>query len=265
MMKTVYFLLNITDETTFRTFPGAESLMTELQSEGYIVYINDGHNVYDRISRPDRSGLFLTDDPEIAFSLSETGCSTVLMEGLHSEESAVSGNDVYRVKHCITSLEDLPVDYLRLIWDHDHHVSHTIAVTDRTVIRETVRDDFEAVRHMLLSCGNLEKIGDIQPEQLRDDRWFESYIDTVYSLYGYGMWSVVQKSTRRVIGWCGIGDNGQLGYLIDESVREQGYGYEACRAIIDYAKECLGFQEIKAYFREDNPASARLAKKLGIK
>ena len=56
----------------------------------------------------------------------------------------------------------------------------------------------------------------------------------------------------------------ELGYLIDAPYRRQGYGYEACRAIVDYAFRRLELDELFVHIAPGNRASAHLAEKLGF-
>ena len=100
-----------------------------------------------------------------------------------------------------------------------------------------------------------------------------AYIHTVYSVFGFGLCSVVLRKTGEVIGWCGlqpIGDEDsplgriELGYLIDQDYRRQGYAFEACRAILDFAFNRLELDEVYAVIDEKNEASLRLARKLGF-
>ena len=55
-----------------------------------------------------------------------------------------------------------------------------------------------------------------------------------------------------------------LGYVIGVEYQNQGYGFEACRAIIDYGINCLSLKEIKVNIDRDNEKSIRLAEKLGF-
>ena len=76
-----------------------------------------------------------------------------------------------------------------------------------------------------------------------------------------------------IIGRCGLqpiaDDNSplgriELGYLIDERWRGQGYASEACSAIVKYAFERLEIEEVYAQIPADNRPSVCLAQKLGF-
>ena len=123
------------------------------------------------------------------------------------------------------------------------------------------------------SAGSEFMILDVSEEEDEELEKYLAYIHTVYSVFGFGLWSVVLKKTGEVIGWCGLQPIGnedtplgriELGYLIDREHRRSGYGYEACRAILDFGFEKLELDEVYAQIDERNRASLRMARKLGF-
>lgn len=96
-----------------------------------------------------------------------------------------------------------------------------------------------------------------------------SYIENRYPLYGYGMWTVLDKETGKVIGRAGIEEkeiNGvettELGYMLHYLYRRNGIGLELCQAMLEYAKTILYIEEIHAVTHEGNIASKHLLEKL---
>ncbi len=55
-----------------------------------------------------------------------------------------------------------------------------------------------------------------------------------------------------------------LGYMIGVPWQNQGIAYEVCRAILDYAKEELGFEQVQLFVEESNLASLHLSERLGF-
>ncbi|MBQ2801568.1 MAG: GNAT family N-acetyltransferase [Lachnospiraceae bacterium] len=113
----------------------------------------------------------------------------------------------------------------------------------------------------------IEPLADYETEQ--EKLW--SYIHNRYPFYGYGMWTVLDKTTGKVIGRAGIEertigerDMTELGYMLHYSYRRNGIGFEICQAILEYAKTTLYIEEIHAYTHRGNEASQRLLKKLGF-
>ena len=69
---------------------------------------------------------------------------------------------------------------------------------------------------------------------------FDAYRSYMYELCDMGYWSVLKKDTGEIIGRAGVEPKFwnqkktvvELGYIIDEKYRRQGYAYEACQGII---------------------------------
>lgn len=127
-----------------------------------------------------------------------------------------------------------------------------IAETDRLLIREFIEED------------------PLEPESPDDgDGVFSSrvlrknYIAGQYRFHECGLWALVEKQSRAVIGKAGVTD-GELGYHIYEPFRRQGYALEACGAILGYAREELGMKRIVIKTVKENMASVNLARRLGF-
>lgn len=89
----------------------------------------------------------------------------------------------------------------------------------------------------------------------------------MYELCDMGYWAVIEKQSGKIIGRVGIEpkiwNQGrsvvELGYLIDEAYQRQGYGYEACHAILLEAKE-RGAKYLYCRIHSENKSSIALAK-----
>lgn len=98
-----------------------------------------------------------------------------------------------------------------------------------------------------------------------------AYIRNVYSFYGYGIWGVFSKTSRKLIGRCGIENlmiDGKeeiaLSYLLDNSHWGYGYALECCNAVLDYAREELDISRIVAVIDKENARSIHTAKNLNM-
>ena len=88
--------------------------------------------------------------------------------------------------------------------------------------------------------------------------------DMVYS-------SVLRKDTGEIIGRAGVEPKFwnqkktvvELGYIIDEKYRRQGYAYEACQGIIREADK-RGAVYLHCRIKRGNTPSLNLAEKLGF-
>lgn len=113
----------------------------------------------------------------------------------------------------------------------------------------------------------IEPLADYETEKEK----LSTYIENRYPFYGYGMWTVVDKETGKVIGRAGIEertideeDTTELGYMLHYLYRRNGIGFEICQGILEYAKNILYIEEIHGYTHKDNKASKKLLEKLGF-
>ncbi len=89
-----------------------------------------------------------------------------------------------------------------------------------------------------------------------------------WTLRGFGMWMIEEKTTRKAIGGCGImwpedWPRHELTWWVVPSARRQGYALEASRAAIDWAYDELGWDQVETHMNDGNHAARRLAEKLG--
>lgn len=91
----------------------------------------------------------------------------------------------------------------------------------------------------------------------------EAYRKAQYRFCECGLWALVRKEDKRLIGKAGLtGD--ELGYQIYPEFQGKGYALEACQAVLRYAWEELLLQKVSIYIERDNLRSAALARKLGF-
>ena len=82
-------------------------------------------------------------------------------------------------------------------------------------------------------------------------------------------WAVTDGKTGTFIGdvalfWEAGSTEWALGYGIAHAHHGQGYATEACRTVLDYARDVLGFKRLCAGVYVDNAASCRVLEKLGF-
>jgi [ribosomal protein S5]-alanine N-acetyltransferase len=83
---------------------------------------------------------------------------------------------------------------------------------------------------------------------------------------GYGRWTLRDKETGRVIGFCGFRcEDGipELICVLDKPYWSQGIALEASRACIDYGFNVLGFTKVQAFCRPEHTRARRVLEKLG--
>lgn len=141
--------------------------------------------------------------------------------------------------------------------------------TARCIVRESVLEDLEKFYDIYNSQGMeyIEPLADYETEKEK----LQSYIKIRYPFYGYGMWTVLDKESGKVIGRAGIEERvvdgeekTELGYMLHYLYRRNGIGTEICQAILDYAKTTLYMEEIHAFTHLENVISQKLLTKLGF-
>jgi RimJ/RimL family protein N-acetyltransferase len=90
------------------------------------------------------------------------------------------------------------------------------------------------------------------------------------SLIGYGVWLLIEREGRTVVGSAGFqgrpsGEGEiELGYGVHPNFRNRGYATEAARALVAWALEQAGVERVIAHCDQDNIASHRVVEKAGL-
>jgi len=87
---------------------------------------------------------------------------------------------------------------------------------------------------------------------------------------GYGRWAMVEKSTGRLVGYCGFGHSDEsvgveLVYLLGREFWGRGYIQETGRACLRYGFEVLCLDPIRAVTLPGNSRSRRTMERLGMR
>lgn len=94
-----------------------------------------------------------------------------------------------------------------------------------------------------------------------------------YGQWGFGLWAVVLRAERQLVGYCGLtrfDDLGDLpevevGYRLARASWGRGFATEAATAVRDHAFGRLGLSRLVALVDPANRRSARVAEKLGMR
>lgn len=88
---------------------------------------------------------------------------------------------------------------------------------------------------------------------------------------GYSFWAVIRKNDNAFLGICGVLKQiidgqieSEIGYRLSDSYWCNGFGTEAAKGCIDYAKEKLVKESVISLVRSINLPSIRVAKKNGF-
>ncbi len=239
----------------------ANGLLDELQGHGVEITIGDT----GELSEEDMENtLYITDSEEEYRALRKRG--RYVLPYRHEENTAADFTGALYVLEQIAEADYSTVDmaYRRLAglpWE--------ILQTGRCVIRETTLKDVEAFYRIYAEESITEYMENLFEDPEEEIAYTKDYIERVYGFYGYGMWTVLEKENGQVIGRAGVSwregfDLPELGFVIGVPWQRQGYAYEVCSAILDYAKEELGMDRVQALVMEGNQRSEMLCQKLGF-
>ncbi len=158
--------------------------------------------------------------------------------------------------------------FLDRIWQRHYRLPWTIAETERLLIRESVPEDFMQIRMLYEEETHNPDVKPFPADNPEDA--FLSYIRGQYPLFGYGLWTVVEKKSGCVAGRMGFEDLPEpfdlpeLSILIGTKYRGRGYAKEAAKALLSYAEDELELSGIMYRTSKTNQASLALAEKLGF-
>lgn len=160
--------------------------------------------------------------------------------------------------------ESLELAYLRLTGQ-----PWTILTTKRCIVRETTINDVDSFYEIYQEPSVTEYMEGLYADRDAEIAYIQDYIKNIYRFYGYGMWTVLEKTGGKVIGRAGLSwregyDIPELGFVIGVPWQRQGYACEVCQAILDYGKKELGFTEFQALVMVGNEKSRALCEKLGF-
>ena len=144
-----------------------------------------------------------------------------------------------------------------------------ILETTRLILRELEQNDFNDVCKLLQDPVVMYAYeGAFNNQEVQDwlDKQFKRYQND-----GFGLWGVVEKNSKELIGQCGITyqeyDDRQIpeiGYLFRKEFWHKGYATEAAMACKKYAFNILGFNEVYSIIRDTNISSQNVALRNGM-
>jgi RimJ/RimL family protein N-acetyltransferase len=138
--------------------------------------------------------------------------------------------------------------------------------TERLVLRVPRIEDFERYAQLLGDADAARYIGGQLARPAAWRRFLQ--MPGAWSLQGFGMFSIVEKSSGRWLGqlgpWKPEGWPGnEIGWSLHPDAWGRGYATEAGTAAIGWAFDNLGWNDIIHCIHPDNVASQKLAQRFG--
>lgn len=181
------------------------------------------------------------------------------------------GESLSACKILLEGFQEIDRGFLENVYTRACGLPVQIAETKRLIIREMTLEDLDEVNALYREGDSAVFFPEASLERQEEEERIKAYITYMYGLYQFGMWVVIEKESRKLIGRAGFGiadyldfSEVDMGYLIGRSYRRRGYGEEACRAVLEYAKSVLDFPGVSAYVDSENQESLGLLRKLGF-
>jgi RimJ/RimL family protein N-acetyltransferase len=142
--------------------------------------------------------------------------------------------------------------------------------TPRLVLRLPTEADIPAFlsMHTESDIGHLV-IGGVRPSGDLEIAWRNFVMQLGHwQLRGFGMWLVEERATSDIIGRIGFWQSGtwpgiELGWLIRQARRNQGFATEAAVRALEWARTETTIERIVSLILPDNAPSLRIATKIG--
>lgn len=144
-----------------------------------------------------------------------------------------------------------------------------IIETERLYLRELQPSDLGSLSKILQDDQTMYAYeGAFNDQEVQD--WLEKQIGN-YRRDGFGLWAVILKETKEMIGQCGLTWQDfagrrvlEIGYLFQRVFWHHGYASEAAIACKHYAFEQLKANEVFSIIRDTNLASQKVAERNGM-
>ncbi len=145
--------------------------------------------------------------------------------------------------------------------------------TDRLILREIERNDFDAVFRFMGNPAVTAHIGD--GWATRTSAW-QRFCQArgLWSLVGHGYWAICWRTSGQLIGLGGLGSferempelegYPEAGYAFAPEAWGKGVASEALAAFVRWSDATLPSDEVRCIISEANTASIRVAEKCGF-
>ncbi len=208
--------------------------------------------------------LFITDSGRAAAKLHRDGCYCV---GFVHEDN---GSENFEgLKYIFSEVDQVDADSFVKVYQRYAGEPWEVITTDRLLIRETTIEDVDVFYELYKEPEMTRYMEGLFENPEDEKRYQRDYIEKVYGLMGFGVWTIVRREDNRIIGRAGYSvRNGfeeiELGFLIGKEFQRKGYAYEACSAILEYGRSVLGFETVQTLVKKENVISLNLCAKLGF-
>lgn len=235
-----------------------------LNSDGIsVIYVAIKEDETEYI-QPSEDTLIVTDSIN-AYKFYKLLCKDVLIY-VHeeSELDKFSGG-----KYFVMTPEETECEYFERVYRRIHELPWEITRTDRMIIRETTEEDIDEFYEMYKDPRMTKYMEPLYQDIENEKKYAREYREKVYACQGFGIWTLLDKNTKKCIGRAGLTyrcgfDNVEIGFAIGTEYWNKGYATEAIKAILSFAKE-ENLGPVNALIMHGNEASIHVVEKFGFK
>ena len=145
------------------------------------------------------SVLYVTDDPETGERLQGEDKQVIIY--IHEGNR---GQDFSGFLFAVEDPEDLEPEYVERVYRRLRGLPWNILETPRCLIRETTEEDVEDFYQIYSHPDITRYMENLYPEIEQEKAYVREYIEKVYTFFGFGVWTVVEKCSGAVIGRAGV-------------------------------------------------------------
>ena len=212
----------------------------------------------------ERDTLYITDSSKQYGIWHEGGRYVLPYRHSGNQDESFTG-----AEYLIERLEEIDYEVVDMAYRRLAGLPWEILRTKRCIVRETIEEDVDSLYEIYGEPAITEYMENLYEDRDEEIAYIRDYRRKMYGFYGYGIWTVLNRKDGQVIGRAGISwreefDVPELGFVIGVPWQGQGYAYEVCSAILNYARKDIGFGQIQALVMEYNEKSAALCRKLGF-
>ena len=210
-----------------------------------------------------RDALYITDSDDTYRALRQQDAYVLPFRHAGNREADFAG-----AAYVIEQIEELGYEEIDMAYRRLAGLPWEILTTKRCIVRETTEEDADSFYEIYAESEITKYMEDLYVDREAELAYIREYREKVYGFYGYGMWTVLLKDGT-VIGRAGVSwregyDVPELGFVIGVPWQRRGYACEVCSAILGYAAEELGMEQIQALVMKDNVKSLALCGRLGF-
>ena len=266
MLKKVIFSIDKRwfEDAAFRgQFDRTANYIVEQGYEAEVVI--SGDSSFDEYEEKERESLLVaTDSAKDAQILTEKGFYCIGIIHDKNQDEKFKG-----LKFIFTDIEEVEMDSFVKAYQRYAGEPWEVLRTDRLIIRETTLDDVDEFYRIYKDPEMTRYMEGLFEDPEDEKRYQKDYIEKVYGLMGFGVWTLVRAKDNTIIGRAGYSirngfDEIELGFLIGKEYQKQGYAYEACKAILEYGRDVLQLDHVQTLVKKENEVSIHLCRKLGF-